>query len=99
MLKPPLKYVILVAATLWGVSAVTALTDIGSMRLHITILMGALVVSFWAIAASFAGAMKGQVLNFDRGYTIGARGIVAGLVDAANQREAELLDQKARNYN
>lgn len=85
------------AALLWSGTLFTALTEIGSMRLHVTLMVAAFTITLWALGLGLLKTMKAQVYQFDRGYNVGARAVVHGLLDAAN-RNADVPPQGVR-YN
>ncbi|MEV4458504.1 hypothetical protein [Microbispora sp. NPDC049633] len=72
------------AALLWSSTLFTALTETGTMRLHVTLMVGAFTVTLWVLGLIFLKKMKSQVYQFDRGYNVGARAVVHGLLDAAD---------------
>ncbi|WP_066360332.1 hypothetical protein [Herbidospora mongoliensis] len=78
-----------VTFTLWAATLVSATTYLGGHRLHLTLLAGSLTASIWLIALAGISQMKCTVYQFDRGYNIGVRGVVQGLVDVARQRDRD----------
>lgn len=79
-----------VTCTLWAATIISATTYLGGQRLHLTLLAGSLTASIWLIALAGISHMKAVVYHFDRGYDIGVRGVVRGLVDVARQRERDI---------
>lgn len=77
------------ACTLWVATLLSATTYVGGDRLHLTLLAGSLTASIWLIALAGISQMKCTVYQFDRGYNIGIRGVVQGLVDVARQRDRD----------
>jgi hypothetical protein len=80
--------------TLWAATLVTATTNLGSQRLHVTAMTGALTATLWLLVAVGLHQLRRTVYQFDRGYTTGVRGVVAGLLDATHDRDLDDDDDR-----
>ncbi len=69
--------------TLWATGLLLALVELGSERLHRLILASAITATLWLLSLCLVNQMKTNVYHFDRGYDIGARAILHGLMDAS----------------
>jgi hypothetical protein len=76
--------------TLWTVTLASATLHLGGFRLHLTLLAGSISATIWLISLAGLNHMKAIVYHFDRGYDIGVRGVIRGIVDAANQRGRDI---------
>ncbi|MEV1201686.1 hypothetical protein [Microbispora rosea] len=85
--------------TLWTAGLLLALVEIGNDRLHRTILASAIAATLWLLSLCLVSQMKTNVYHFDRGYDIGARAVVHGLMDAADQNAHADTPSRGIRYN
>lgn len=83
--------------TLWSGAAVTAVTELGSNRLHSTILTGAAVASLWLIIMAAVRHLRTSAFLSDRGYTIVAKAVLHGLLDEKQAPEPSTFKIPSRN--
>lgn len=85
MARNALKPAMAATMTLWSAVILSAVTDLTSGRLHGALVTGAACASIWLIANVTLDRairkMKSDVYQFDRGYDVAARAVVAGLTD------------------
>ncbi|MFJ2029466.1 hypothetical protein [Streptosporangium sp. NPDC087985] len=98
--------VCMVAATIvtWTATIAVTVAEVGSSRLHLTLLAGAVVTGFGLIATlvierlrDYILEIKTRVLHFDRAYAVAVRALFGGVMDARkDDLELEIESWKGR---